>query len=402
MNRRKRSFLRKFGLISLLILISAFPPLSTDIYLPALPQLKEILNTSEGLVNLTLALFFVFFAGGALFWGPLSEKYGRKPILLLGLAIYTMASMGCAFSHEIGQLILYRIGQGLGGSAPAVVAIAIVKDLFDGRARERILTLIYSIVVIAPIVGPVIGAVLLNYVSWRAIFQLLADIGLIAFIGSAFIGETLKQCYSGSVRQSWWRSFKVLGRPKFILPLFIFSLIPMSSLTFMATSAYIYIVDFGMSELQFGYLLAFNGFFGLIGPLFYSYLHAHFKPQTIILFGFVSVAAVGVASIALGHLSAYLFAVILGIGTLALMTIRMPAMGLVLGQKKIDAGTASGLIAFVGMLMASVGMYLVILYPGSLIIALGSLNLLIGIIGGLVWYVIRDRAFVRNVLDGAE
>lgn len=397
----KRSYLRKTGLITLLILMSAFPPLSTDIYLPALPQLKVILNTSQGLVNLTLAMFFIFFAGGALLWGPLSEKFGRKPILMFGLALYTMASIGCAFSQDIGQLIICRMLQGLGGSAPTVIATAIVRDLFDGRARQRMLSFIYSIVVIAPIVGPVIGAMLMQYISWRAIFQLLADIGLITFLCSAFIGETLKHRYRGSVCQSLGRLFLVLFRPRFALPLFVYSMIPMSVLTFVATSAYVYINDFGMNELQFGYFLAFNSFFTILGPILYDELASCFKIRNVILSGFAVFAVTGILVILFGHLSAYLFATLIGFGSLVMQTIRMPAMNLILEQKKIDSGSASGLIAFVGMLMGSIGMYLVILYPGTLIVALGSLNLLIGVFGGLVWLAIRDRGFIRNVMDKA-
>jgi DHA1 family bicyclomycin/chloramphenicol resistance-like MFS transporter len=387
------------GLITLLVLLSAFPPLSTDIYLPALPQLKELLNTSQAMVNLTLALFFVFFAGGALFWGPLSEKFGRKPVLLIGLALYTMASLGCAFSHEIGQLIVCRIVQAFGGSAPAVVATAMVKDLFDGRARHRILTLIYSIVIVAPIFGPIVGAMLIHYVSWRAIFQLLADIGLITFLCSAFIKETLVRPNTGSVRQSWGRLVGVMFRPKFALPLFVFSMIPMALLTFIATSAYIYIDDFGLNELQFAYLLAFNGVFSLIGPLLYGRLARYFGPRTLILSGFVLFSVCGVLVIAFGQQNVYLFAVLMGCASLSLFTLRLPVMNLVLELKKVDTGSASALLSFAGMLMGSIGMYLVILHPGNLIVALGSINILIGVVGALLWIVIRDKAFIRNVMQ---
>jgi DHA1 family bicyclomycin/chloramphenicol resistance-like MFS transporter len=381
--------------------MSAFPPLSTDIYLPALPQLKEILNTSEGLVNLTLALFFIFFAGGALLWGPLSEKFGRKPILLFGLALYTMASIGCAFSHEIGQLIVCRMFQGLGGSAPAVISTAIVKDLFEGRARHQMLTMIYSIVVVAPIIGPVLGAILMQYISWRAIFQLLANIGLFTFMCCAFIGETLEKRYQGSVCQSLGRLVLVLFRPKFALPLFVFSMIPMSILSFIASAAYIYINDFGLNELQCGYLLAFNSLFTLAGPIIFSDMVRNFKVENVILSCFVFFAFTGILVIFVGHLSAYLFASIIGFGSLSMLIIRVPTMNLILEQRKIDTGSASGLISFIGMLMGSIGMYLVILQPGTLIVSLGILNLAIGVVGALVWFSIRKRAFIRNVLERA-
>jgi MFS transporter, DHA1 family, multidrug resistance protein len=85
---RKQKYFNDKGMLALLTLISAFPPLSTDLYLPALPRMQALLNTSQSRVNLTLSMFFVFYAAGLLFWGPLSEKYGRKPILLTGMVLY--------------------------------------------------------------------------------------------------------------------------------------------------------------------------------------------------------------------------------------------------------------------------------------------------------------------------
>ena len=119
-----------------LALISAFPPLSTDLYLPALPHMIETLHTSQSQVNLTLSAFFIFFAGGLLFWGPLSENYGRKPVLTIGLFIYIAASILCAYAPNVGRLIGWRILQAFGGSAATAVATAMVKDMYDGRERE--------------------------------------------------------------------------------------------------------------------------------------------------------------------------------------------------------------------------------------------------------------------------
>ncbi|CVK32176.1 membrane protein of unknown function [Methanoculleus bourgensis] len=130
--RKTQKYLGDRGLVVLIALLSAFVPLSTDLYLPALPGMGDYFGVSAGLTNLTLILFFLFFSLGLLFWGPLSDKYGRRPVLLAGLALYIAASIGCAASLAIWHLIAFRILQAVGGSAAAAVATAMVKDSTTG------------------------------------------------------------------------------------------------------------------------------------------------------------------------------------------------------------------------------------------------------------------------------
>lgn len=391
----KQKYYSKAGIIALLTLISSFPPLTTDVYLPALPQLKELLNTTQSMVNLTLSMYFVFFAGGMLFWGPLSEKYGRKTILMIGLVVYTIASFGCAFSQDIGQLIGCRIVQAFAGSSPTVVAAAIVKDLYGGRERERVMALVFSIVVIAPIVAPVLGAILLQYTTWRAMFLLLAAVGISAFIAAMFLEETIEERYTGSIADSWGRLAVVLKNPHFAILLMIFSTVPMGLMTFLAASSFIYIDGFGMSESQYSYFLAFNASFSMIGPALYVRLSNRFQPKNIITVCFFLLIGSGLAVFSYGEQSPYLFALLAGCATIAVVTLRVPATNLMLEQQKKDTGSATALISFCGMLMASVGMYLVTLSPENLIQALGIIQMSIGIVCAGAWLIIRNKPFVR-------
>ncbi|MCC7556195.1 MAG: MFS transporter, partial [Methanoculleus marisnigri] len=162
-DRPTQKYLGDRGLIVLIALLSAFVPLSTDLYLPALPGMGDFFGVSAGLTNLTLILFFLFFSLGLLFWGPLSDRYGRRPVLLAGLALYIAASAGCAASWDIWLLIAFRILQAVGGSAASAVAMAMVKDVYDGRKRESVLALVQSMVVVSPAVAPVLGAFMLPY-----------------------------------------------------------------------------------------------------------------------------------------------------------------------------------------------------------------------------------------------
>ncbi len=194
--RQKR--LGKKGLVAFLTLLSAFIPLSTDLYLPALPGMTEYFGVPEYQTNLTLILFFVFYAVSLLVWGPLSDRYGRRPILIAGLSAYTFAGVLCALSPNVFLLMFFRIMQAVGAGAATAVSTAIVKDVYRGRRRESILALIQSMVVISPAVAPMIGALILNLTSWRGTFWAQAVLGLIVVALTLAYEETLVSKSTGS------------------------------------------------------------------------------------------------------------------------------------------------------------------------------------------------------------
>ena len=173
---------KKRLLLAFLIMLSTIPILSIDMYLPALPMMVEQFHSTVGLVNLTLVLFFIFFSASTLMWGTLSDKYGRKTILLITTAGYVTASFLCALSTDVYQLIIFRVFQGISGGSAMAVSMAVIKDVFDGKERERALVYTSSLVIIAPIVAPIIGAAVLKITSWRGVFIVLTGFGMVSFI----------------------------------------------------------------------------------------------------------------------------------------------------------------------------------------------------------------------------
>lgn len=390
----KKNMPRRKGALGFLALISAFPPLSTVLYLPALPQMVEALDTTQTSVNMTLSMFFLFYSVGLLFWGPLSEKFGRKPILLSGLTIYVVASLFCAFSQQVEQLIAGRIVQALGGSAATVVATAIVKDIYSGREREKVMATIMSMVIIAPMVAPVLGALLLKYTSWRTIFLMLAAIGAMALLGGMFFRETLSEKFTGSVIGSWYRLLVVLKNLGFSSLLLIFSLAPIALMAFLASASYIYIDGFGLTEGQFSLFFAFNATCAMVGPTIYMRMRRHIEPKLIITICFTLIALCGVAVSVFGHISPWWFALSVGPVTMAVIAVRIPGTHLMLEQQDEDTGSASALINFFAMFMGSMGMQLVTLWPGTLVTNLGYIQIGVGIICSILWLLCRNRPFI--------
>lgn len=392
---KKQKILGNVGTLFYLILIGAFPPLSTDLYLPALPQLADHLQTSQTQVNHTLSWFFVVYASGLLFWGPLSEKYGRKKILFIGVFIYVFASILCALSQNILQLTASRILQAFGGSSATVVSMAIIKDMFFGRQRERIMAIMMSLVTIAPIVAPVLGAVLLDYASWRACFIVLAVIGIIVLVLTSLFEETLEERYEGSILSSWGRLLVVLKNTGFTYLLLTFSTLPMALMAFLAASPFIYISGFGLSEKTFSYFLAFNALVGMIGPMLYMKLSVYYEPRTLVTAGFAAMVISGIGVINLGSVSPWSFAFFVSIATTSIVFMRVPGANFMLEQQEKDTGSASGLINFFGMLMGSVGMFVIFFRPDTLITNLGVMQLAIGILSCTLWLLLGIR-FVKT------
>ena len=393
----RQKYLGEKGLIGLIAFLSAFVPLSTDLYLPALPGMAKFFGVTTDLANLTLILFFVFFAAGTLFWGPQSDKYGRRPILLIALSIYSLAGFLCAGSVDIYHLIFFRVLQAVGGSGAFAVATAMIKDVYDRKNREVILALVQSMVLISPMVAPVLGALLLRVTSWRGVFLILGGIGLLALAGSIALQETIDKRYTGTVRQAWGRLGAVAKNPGFTTLLLIFSLLSVSSMAFIAASSYIYINGFGLSEQTYSYYFAFNALGMITGPVLYLRLSRRISRRSIIMACFATISASGLLITLLGGLEPIVFALVLLPATLMASCVRTPGANLMLEQQEEDTGSASALMSCFGIFMGSVGMTIISLPWSDTIQVLGTMNILTGLTCLALWKLLSNKPFIKQI-----
>ena len=178
-------------MLAVLGLLLAFASISTDLFLPALPAMGIALGAGPGTLEQAISAYLLGFAFGQLFWGPISDRYGRRGPVALGVLVFVIGSAGCALATDAWQLIGWRLVQALGASAGVALARAMVRDLYDRDQSARLLSTLMTVMAVAPLVGPSVGAQILALASWRAIFWTLTAIGLLTVAAIQTLPETL-------------------------------------------------------------------------------------------------------------------------------------------------------------------------------------------------------------------
>lgn len=260
--------------IVMLGLISALPPFGIDIGLPALPALQRDLQVGIAEGALTLTLFLAGFTLGPLVSGPLSDHFGRKPILLFGIILYAMTALACAFTADIHGLLVLRTLQGIGAGAAAGLPAAIVRDCFQGReaiSRQSYVALVNGV---APLIAPSLGAAVLVFGDWRSIYQLLAAIGLLVLLTVA-IGyrETAprKGRDTGSddlLKKALGNYRQVLGNREYLIQAGLLALSFGGMFAYISSSAEVFMHRLGASPTGYGLLFALTALGTMAGAAF--------------------------------------------------------------------------------------------------------------------------------------
>lgn len=248
------------ALIVLLAALVAFAPLSIDMYLPSLPHLARDLAASAAQIQLTISVFLVGLCIGMLFYGPLSDRFGRRPLLLGGIALYVVASIGCALATSAEQLLLCRGLQALGGAAASVLARAMVRDLFPLQQAARVLSLMHLVTMLATLVAPLLGSYLMQVAGWRSIFVfLLSFAALCALAVFLRVPETHRgEARGQSLGSAFGAYLAILASPRAVGLMLCMGLSFAGMFAYITGSPFVFIEHFGFSPQQYALLFGAN------------------------------------------------------------------------------------------------------------------------------------------------
>lgn len=179
----------KFFLLTLLGMLTAFGPFVTDMYLPSLPSMGEYFKTTPSLVQLGLTASMIGLAAGQIFFGPLSDKYGRRSPLLAAMYLFIISTIGCIFAPTIEIFAILRLLQGIAGAGGIVISRSVATDMFTGKELAKTLAIIGAINGVAPVSAPIIGGGLTEGIDWKGIFWVLLALGIILLLGCRLIRQ---------------------------------------------------------------------------------------------------------------------------------------------------------------------------------------------------------------------
>ena len=349
---------RLFGAALILGLLSAIGPFAIDMYLPALPTIREALRTDVDTAQMSLMAFFAAVGIGQLIYGPVSDMVGRKPPIYFGLVLFALGSIGCAMAPDIHTLIAFRFVQGLGACAGMVIPRAIVRDMHTGHDAAQLMSLLMLVFSVSPILAPLTGSLVIRLTSWRGIFWTVA---VVAVFGLVLAATALKETrprearVASNARTALAAYGTLLRDPHYLGLVFICSFGVASFFAYLANSSFVLIDHYGLSPTLYGLAFSVNAvsFIGaaqFTGALGKRYGLPRLVRSAVVGYSLVMVALLLLNLAGIDNLGVMMALLFIGYGFLGLV---MPSSAvLALEEHGKIAGTAS---AFLGTIQFATG-----------------------------------------------
>ena len=336
----------------LLGVLIALPALGTDLYIPALPDVARSLGAPVSAAQFTLTAYFIGLAAGQLMWGPLSDRFGRKPVLFAGLGTMLAASVAAVVVDSVAALTMLRLAQGLGTSSGALIGRTIVRDLYAHERAARLLSSMTIVFSIVPVSAPFVGALLVGAGGWPWIFVGMAIVAAILLVCVAFLEETAPAQRRSVHPAEIVRTFAaILADRRFRAPFFLVLSSVLGVLAWVSASSFTLVRGFGVSTLAFGMMFALVMIGQILGAWTSSRLVVRFGIAAFLRAGAIFMCGSGIAAAALAwlgvqHWLAVVLPFMLFLYGSALITSN--AMAAALTPFPQAAGSASSLIGATG------------------------------------------------------
>lgn len=339
-------------LIAILALLTAFGPLATDTYLPALPDMRGDLGGSASGVAASLSVFFFGMAAGQLIYGPISDRFGRKIPLMIGTAVFTLAAFAACFARGIEAFVALRLVQSLGGACGLTLARAVVRDLYDADELAKAFAALTLIGMIAPLVAPTLGVGIIMLGGWRAIFAVMTGMGIITMAAIAFgLPETLPvdrrhaEITIGSVIGNFVR---IITRRRFTLLAMMAGSAAGTLFSFITGSAEAFMTGFAYTKPQYTFVFTAITVAMMAGGEANRRLVRHFSSPELLRFALSANVVSGLALVGAAVFGpGWSVALALGAAVLMLGLILPNSATLAIGSLRRDAGSGSSLLGVI-------------------------------------------------------
>lgn len=388
-NSHQRQLSDSKFLIVILAGLVAFGPLSIDMYLPSLTAITEDLGASISDIKQTITFFLFGFSIGMFFYGPLSDHYGRRVLLIIGISIYLIATAGTIFTDNGQSLFSWRLLQALGGASASVIARAIVRDLFAVHDAAKILSIMHVITMLATLIAPIIGSYLTTFFSWRAIFVFLFIFALLALLAALFkLKESLpKEERNKSVTAALMSYLDIIRNRRAVGYIGSMSMTFAGMFVYITASPFVYMDYFGLSSQVYAYLFGLNIFSIMLMVIFNAKFVKRIGPQTMIMIGTSLALLSSISMIILNELAGgiSLIAMIIGLAIFIGMTGQLSANCIAMAMSlfpREKAGAAAGLAV---SLQFGLGGLLSLFVSKSMSVAPGAMLLYLFIAGLLAF-----------------
>ena len=346
---------QRLRLVLVLGALVALGPVTIDMYLPALPTIVDDLGTTDTAAQITLTGTLLGLGLGQLLVGPLSDAFGRKRPLLAGVALHVLASLLCLIAPNVAVLGALRVLQGVGAAGASVVAMAIVRDLFVGRAAATLFSRLMLVLGVAPVLAPTIGGAVLGFTSWRGVFAVLALLGLLIMVISArAVSETLPAERRRPLGlRSTLATYRGLLRDRTFLGLVLVAGLAMAALFgYVAGSSFVFQEQFGLTQQQFALVFGAGAVFLIGATQLNAALLGRFEPRVLMPVALVLGSVAGAVLLVLATTGTGGFLGVVAPLWAALFTVGIVlpnAPALALARHGEVAGTASALLGAVQM-----------------------------------------------------
>ncbi len=377
-------------------MLTAFGPFVTDFYLPVLPEMSEYFNATPSAVSMSLTCGMVGLAAGQVMIGPLTDKYGRKGLLIISMLLFALASIMCVLSPNILVFNAMRVFQGLAGAGGIVISKSMATDMYEGADLTRFMAVLAAINGIAPVFAPVIGGSVAGLASWRGVFGLLLGVGLVLMVCSSFLRETLpndRRMHAG-LASVYGNLFRVFRNPVFSLSTFAIAACFFTFFGYISSSPFILQRSYGLSPFGFSLCYGVNAMMivagSALGAMVSNQRRGLSLGAAVMLTASVVVAVCLLLHAPLPVLMCSYAALMVGFGM-----IQPAATAIALDSERENAGAASAIFGAAGFVGGAVSSPLVPL--GDIAVTSGLIMVGGAVLGAIIIAVLGRRMKAEGI-----